>query len=64
MFNDLQQFIGGTANTLLIILGWAILRIIGNLDTKIKQIDDHLEQTDYLVNELRTQVAVLQSKTH
>lgn len=60
--DDLGKFIGGAANLGILVLGWAIHRIITTLDRKIEQIDKHLESTDAAISVIKTQLAVIHSK--
>ena len=60
--DDIGKLIGNAANIGVLILGWAIHRIISSVDRKIEQIDRHLESTDSSIATITTQIAVIHSK--
>lgn len=61
---DIGKFICNAANIGVLVLGWALHRIISTLDKKIEQIDSHLQHTDSQLSDLKTSIALINQKNH
>lgn len=61
-FDDLGKLIGNALNFVVLVLGWALHRIIASVDRKLEEIDRHFQHTDGAIAALTTQVAVIQSR--